>query len=178
MKTLIGKDTRVVIQGITGKQGRRVSMEMLDYGTHVVAGVTPGRSGLDVYGVPVYDTVAEAIEKHPEINTSLVSVPREGTKDAALEAITSGKIKLVNILTEGLPRQDSAASSSRPGSTASTSSGHRRSESSTRSTASKSGPSAATIPACSIRAKSPSSRKAAVCASRSQPKSSTGWATA
>jgi succinyl-CoA synthetase alpha subunit len=108
MKTLIGKDTRVLIQGITGRQGRRVSMEMLDYGTHVVAGVTPGKSGLDVYGVPVYNSVAEAIEKHPEINTSLVSVPREGTKDAAIEAITSGPIKLVNILTEGLPRQDSA----------------------------------------------------------------------
>ena len=52
--------------------------------------------------------MAEAIEKHPEINTSLVSVPREGTKDAAIEAIASGQIKLVNILTEGLPRQDSA----------------------------------------------------------------------
>ena len=80
MKALIDKDTRVLIQGITGKQGRRVSMEMLDYGTHVVAGVTPGRSGMDVYGVPVYNTVAEALAEHPEINTSLVSVPREGTK--------------------------------------------------------------------------------------------------
>lgn len=108
MKTLIDKDTRVLIQGITGKQGRRVSMEMLDYGTHVVAGVTPGKSGMDVYGVPVYDSVAEALRAHPEINTSLVSVPREGTKDAAVEAIVSGKIKLVNILTEGVPRQDSA----------------------------------------------------------------------
>jgi succinyl-CoA synthetase alpha subunit len=108
MHALINKDTRVLIQGITGKQGRRVSMEMLDYGTHVVAGVTPGKSGIDVYGVPVYDTVADALEEHPEINTSLVSVPREGTRDAAIEAIVSGKIKLVNILTEGLPRQDSA----------------------------------------------------------------------
>jgi succinyl-CoA synthetase alpha subunit len=108
MNTLIDKHTRVLIQGITGKQGRRVSMEMLDYGTHVVAGVTPGKRGMDVYGVPVYDTVAEALHDHPEINTSLVSVPREGTKDAAIEAIVSGKIKLVNILTEGLPRQDAA----------------------------------------------------------------------
>jgi succinyl-CoA synthetase alpha subunit len=108
MKTLIGKDTRVLIQGITGKQGRRVSMEMLDYGTHVAAGVTPGKSGMDVYGVPVYDSVADALREHPEINTSLVSVPREGTKDAAIEAIVSDKIKLVNILTEGLPRQDAA----------------------------------------------------------------------
>ena len=60
MSSLIDQNTRVLIQGITGKQGRRVSMEMLDYGTHVVAGVTPGKGGQEVYGVPVYDTVEEA----------------------------------------------------------------------------------------------------------------------
>lgn len=108
MSILIDKSTRVLIQGITGKQGRRVSMEMLDYGTPVVAGVTPGKGGQDVYGLPVYDSVAEALREHPEINTSLVLVPREGTKDAAIEAIASGPIKLVNILTEGLPQRDSA----------------------------------------------------------------------
>ncbi|MEN6450660.1 MAG: succinate--CoA ligase subunit alpha, partial [Thermoguttaceae bacterium] len=54
MTMLIDKNTRVLIQGITGKQGRRVAMEMLDYGTHVVAGVTPGKGGQEVYGVPVY----------------------------------------------------------------------------------------------------------------------------
>lgn len=108
MTMLIDKNTRVLIQGITGKQGRRVSMEMLDYGTHVVAGVTPGKGGQDVYGVPVYDSIAEAIAEHPEINTSLVSVPREGTKDAAIEAMSFGKIRLVNVLTEGLPRLDAA----------------------------------------------------------------------
>jgi succinyl-CoA synthetase alpha subunit len=108
MNTLIDKNTRVLIQGITGKQGRRVSMEMLDYGTHVVAGVTPGRGGQDVYGVPVYNSVAEAMAEHTDINASLVSVPREGTKDAVLEAIAVGKIKMVNILTEGVPRQDAA----------------------------------------------------------------------
>jgi len=108
MSALIDKNTRVLIQGITGKQGRRVLLEMLDYGTRVVAGVTPGKGGQDVYGVPVYNTVAEALREHPEINTSLISVPREGTKEAAMEAITSGKIKLINILTEGLPRLDSA----------------------------------------------------------------------
>lgn len=108
MSILIDKNTRVLIQGITGKQGRRVSMEMLDYGTHVVAGVTPGKGGQDVYGLPVYDSVAEALHEHPDINTSLVLVPREGTRDAALEAINSGSIRLVNILTEGLPRRDAA----------------------------------------------------------------------
>ncbi len=108
MTTLIDKQTRVLIQGITGKQGRRVSMEMLDYGTHVAAGVTPGKGGQDVYGVPVYDSVAEALHEHPEINTSLISVPREGTKDAAIEAMSTGRIRLVNVLTEGLPRLDAA----------------------------------------------------------------------
>ncbi|MBN1394926.1 MAG: hypothetical protein JW959_07880 [Pirellulales bacterium] len=108
MSSLIDHNTRVLIQGITGKQGSRVSMEMLDYGTHVVAGVTPGKGGQDVYGVPVYNSVEEAIRRHPSINTSLISVPREGTKDAALAAIESEKIRLVNILTEGLPRLDSA----------------------------------------------------------------------
>ena len=108
MKTLLDKQTRVLIQGITGKQGRRVSMEMLDYGTFVVAGVTPGKGGQDVYGLPVYDCVADALAEHPEINTSLVSVPREGTRQAAIEAIGSGSMRLVNILTEGLPRLDAA----------------------------------------------------------------------
>lgn len=108
MTSLIDHKTRVLIQGITGKQGRRVTMEMLDYGTHVVAGVTPGKGGQDVYGVPVYNSVEEALRFHPKINTSLISVPRAGTKDAALAAIESGKIRVVNILTEGLPRLDSA----------------------------------------------------------------------
>jgi len=108
MSSLIDHQTRVLIQGITGKQGRRVSMEMLDYGTHVVAGVTPGKGGQYVYGVPVYDSVADALRFHTDINTSLISVPREGTKEAALAAIESGKIRLLNILTEGLPRLDSA----------------------------------------------------------------------
>lgn len=108
MSILIGKETRVLVQGITGKQGRKLSLEMGDYGTHVVAGVTPGKGGETASGLPVYNSVAEALRAHPEINTSLVSVPREGTRSAALEAITCGRIGLVNILTEGLPRRDAA----------------------------------------------------------------------
>ncbi len=108
MSILIDKNTSILVQGITGKQGRKLSMEMIDYGTHVVAGVTPGKGGDTVCGLPVYDSVAEALREHPEINASLVSVPREGTKDAAFEAIASGGIKLVNILTEGLPQRDAA----------------------------------------------------------------------
>ena len=108
MSILIDKNTRVLVQGLTGKQGRKISLEMVDYGTHVVAGVTPGKGGDTVSGLPVYNTVAEAVRAHPEINTSLVSVPRDATKAAALEAIACDRIKLVNILTEGVPRRDSA----------------------------------------------------------------------
>ncbi len=109
MSTLIDHNTRVLIQGITGKQGQKTTREMLDFGTHAVAGVTPGKGGVDICGLPVYNTVAEAVRMHPEINTSLISVPREGTKDAALEAIACPQIKLVNILTEGVPQRDAAA---------------------------------------------------------------------
>jgi len=108
MGILIGKDTRLIVQGITGRQGTKLTREMIDYGTHVVAGVTPGRGGQEVEGVPVYDTVAEALFAHPEANASLVSVPRDAAKDAAFEAITSRRIRLVNILTEGVPRRDAA----------------------------------------------------------------------
>ncbi|MGD0094353.1 MAG: CoA-binding protein, partial [Planctomycetota bacterium] len=108
MSILIDKHTRVLIQGLTGKQGRKISLEMVDYGTHVVGGVTPGKGGGTVSGLPVYNTVAEAVRAHPEINTSLVSVPREATKAAALEALACDRIKLVNILTEGVPRRDAA----------------------------------------------------------------------
>ena len=108
MKMLIDKQTRVLVQGITGNQGRKLSMEMLDFGTHVVAGVTPGKGGEDVCGLPVYNSVAEALAAHPEINTSLVSVPREGARDAALEAVACEQIKLVNVLTESVPQRDAA----------------------------------------------------------------------
>jgi succinyl-CoA synthetase alpha subunit len=108
MSILVNKDTKVIIQGITGKQGIKIAREMVDYGTTVLAGVTPGKGGSVVCGVPVYDTMADALEKHPEANTSLISVPREQAKAAAFEAISSGKISLVNILTEGIPSLDSA----------------------------------------------------------------------
>ena len=108
MTPLIDKSTRLIVQGITGRQGTKLSREMIDYGTHVVAGVTPGRGGVKVDGVPVYDTIAQAVRAHPKANASLVSVPREAAKAAAFEAILSGHIDLVNILTEGVPQRDSA----------------------------------------------------------------------
>ena len=108
MSILISKESRFIIQGITGKQGTTISQAMIDYGASVVAGVTPGKGGETVNDVPVYGTVAEAVLAHPEVNASLVTVPKDSAKDAALEAITSGPIKLVNILTEGMPQRDSA----------------------------------------------------------------------
>lgn len=107
MAILINKNTRILIQGITGSEGSRACKEMLSYGTKVVAGVTPGKGGQTVEGVPVYNTIKEALEKHPEINASLIAVPAKFIKAAAQEAIFC-KIPLVNILTDHVAVQDSA----------------------------------------------------------------------
>jgi len=108
MSILVDRNTRAIVSGITGKQGMKLASEMTDYGTVVVAGVTPGKGGTDVNGIPVYNSIADAVEAHPDANTGLVSVPREFAKDAAVEAITSGKLPLVNVLTEGIPNKDAA----------------------------------------------------------------------
>lgn len=105
MSILVDQDTKVVVQGITGREASEKVPEMIDYGTNVVAGVTPGKGGQEVAGVPVYDTVAEALDEHPEINTSLVYVPPFAAKDAAMEAIENG-IKTLNIITERIPTKD------------------------------------------------------------------------
>jgi succinyl-CoA synthetase alpha subunit len=106
MSILIDEDTKVLIQGITGREASEKLPEMLDYGTEVVAGVTPGKGGQKVEGIPVYDTVEEALEEHPEINTSLVYVPPFAAKDAAFEAMDNG-IKMLDIVTERVPTKDS-----------------------------------------------------------------------
>ena len=108
MGMLISKDDRILIQGITGKQGTVICRDMLDYGTQVVAGVTPGKGGTRIYNIPVYDTVDEAVKRHPDIYAALISVPRQVACSAALEVIGKGKIKLVNLLTEGIPVRDIA----------------------------------------------------------------------
>jgi len=102
---LVDENTRVLVQGITGREAATFTQGMLEYGTKVPAGVTPGKGGMQVYGVPVYDTVKEALAAHPEINTSIVSVPPSLAKDATLEAVDGG-IKLVNVFTERIPRKD------------------------------------------------------------------------
>lgn len=107
MSILVDENTRVLIQGITGTEGSRACREMQAYGTKILAGVTPGKGGQKVEGVPVYDTVAEALEKHPRINLSLITVPAPFLKDAACESIEGG-IPLLNILTEHVTVQDSA----------------------------------------------------------------------
>lgn len=107
MSILIDKNTKVLVQGITGKEGSKSTKEMIEYGTKVVAGVTPGKGGQQVEGLPVYNTVKDAVQKHPEINATVLYVPPAGLKAAAIEAIDAG-IPLLNIITEHVPIQDSA----------------------------------------------------------------------
>jgi len=102
MAILVDEGTRVLVQGITGRQGSLHTLEMLMYGTKVVAGVTPGRQGERVHGVPVYNDVFSALEEHPEVNTSIVFVPAAYAPDAVYEAIDAG-IKLIVIITEHIP---------------------------------------------------------------------------
>lgn len=104
---LVTDKTKVLIQGITGKEGSKVALQMRNYGTKVLAGVTPGKGGQEVHGIPVYNSVKEALENHPGINTSFVAVPNFAAFAAIEEAIRA-KIPLVNILTEHVPIQDSA----------------------------------------------------------------------
>jgi len=95
MSILIDQIKKVLVQGITGREGKARTKLMLDYGTQVVAGVTPGRGGVEVYGVPVFDTVQEAIENVGNIDVSVVFVPAPVVKNSAIEAIESGIKMLV-----------------------------------------------------------------------------------
>jgi succinyl-CoA synthetase alpha subunit len=106
MPILINKDTTVIIQGITGREAVNLTREGLDYGTKIVGGVTPGRAGRDVYGVPVYDCVRDITAKQ-HVDGSIVTVPPKFTKDAVFEAIEAG-VKLIVIVTERIPRADVA----------------------------------------------------------------------
>ncbi len=104
MAILIDENIKVLVQGITGSEGHRATQAMREYGTKVVAGVTPGKGGQHVEGIPVYDTIKEAMEQH-EMNASVIYVPPFAVKDAAFEAI-SNNIKLVNCITEEVPIRD------------------------------------------------------------------------
>jgi succinyl-CoA synthetase alpha subunit len=108
MSILLSKETTFIVQGITGREAVNLTRECLDYGSKVVGGVTPGRKGREVHGVPVFDTVAQAVEHHGgPIDGSVVTVPPAFTKDAVFEAILGG-IKLIVVVTERVPRGDVA----------------------------------------------------------------------
>src|SRR5204862_2487868 len=107
---LIDETTTFIVQGITGREAVNLTRECLDYGrgAQVVGGVTPGRKGRDVHGVPVFDTVEQAVEHHGgPVKGSVVTVPPAFTKDAVFEALEHG-IELIVIVTERIPRRDVA----------------------------------------------------------------------
>jgi len=104
MSILVDKNTRLICQGITGKAGAFHARSCLDYGTQVVGGVTPGRGGQEVEGVPVFDSVHEAVEK-TGANASMIFVPAPFAADAVLEAADAG-IALIACITEGIPAMD------------------------------------------------------------------------
>jgi len=104
MSILVDKSTRLLVQGITGREGEFHTRQMLDYGTQVVAGVTPGKGGMEIAGVPVFNTAKEAI-KTTGANTSIIYVPSRFAPDAIYEAADAG-IPLIVCITEGIPTQD------------------------------------------------------------------------
>ena len=104
MSILINKDTRLIVQGITGRDGSFHATRMKEYGTNVVGGTSPGKAGQEVAGIPVFNTVRDAVEA-TNANTSVIFVPAAFAKDAMLEAADAG-IKLIICITEGVPTLD------------------------------------------------------------------------
>ncbi len=104
MSILVDKNTRVLVQGITGREGQFHTRQMLEYGTNVVAGVTPGRNGETVLGVPVFNSVREAV-KETSANTAIIFVPAFAAPDAIIEEVDAG-ISLIMCITEGIPTLD------------------------------------------------------------------------
>jgi succinyl-CoA synthetase alpha subunit len=104
MSILIDKNTKVIVQGITGKEGSFHASQCVAYGTKVVAGVTPGKGGTEISEIPVFDTVAEAV-KATEANASLIFVPSAFAADAILEAADAG-LEVIVCITEGIPTLD------------------------------------------------------------------------
>ncbi len=104
MSVFVNQDTKVVVQGITGSQGLYHTTQMLEYGTKVVGGVTPGKGGTEVEGVPVFNTLAECVEK-TGANVSIIYVPPAFAADAIVEAVDA-ELDLVICITEGIPIMD------------------------------------------------------------------------
>lgn len=107
MSILVNENTRLLVQGITGREGSFHTQQMLEYGTNVVAGVTPGKAGQEVHGVPVFNTVQEAVAA-TGANASVIYVPAKFSVDAIYEAVDNG-IELVVCITEGVPVNDMVA---------------------------------------------------------------------
>ena len=105
MSILVNKDTKLIVQGITGKEGAFHTKQMISYGTQIIAGVTPGKGNMkDDNGIPIFNTVEDAIQK-TNANTSVIFVPPPFAADACLEAINAG-IDLIICITEGIPTRD------------------------------------------------------------------------
>lgn len=104
MAILVNGDTRVIVQGATGKQGQYHTLKLLEYGVRIVGGVTPGREGAQVHGVPVYDTVARVMKETP-VDASMIVVPPAYVLTAALDAIEN-RVPLVVVITEFVPLHD------------------------------------------------------------------------
>jgi succinyl-CoA synthetase alpha subunit len=104
MSILINKSSRIVVQGITGRSGLFHTQQCREYGSQIVAGVTPGKGGIHIEGIPVFNTVAEAV-KYTEANVSMIFVPPPGAADAILEAADAG-LDLAVCITEGIPVRD------------------------------------------------------------------------
>jgi succinyl-CoA synthetase alpha subunit len=104
MSILINKDSKIVVQGITGRSGLFHTQQCRDYGSHIVAGVTPGKGGIHIEGIPVFNTVEEAV-RYTGANVSMIFVPPPGAADAILEAAAAG-IDLAVCITEGIPVRD------------------------------------------------------------------------
>ena len=107
MAILAWAETRILVQGITGREAATFTQESIRYGARIVAGVTPGKGGQQVHGVPVYDTVASAIAEHP-CDAGIISVPAPIVRDATCEALAHG-LPLLVIVTERIPRGDGVA---------------------------------------------------------------------
>ena len=105
MTVLIDKATKVLVQGITGREGHFHAQVMLEYGTKIVAGTTPGKGGQEIEGIPVFDSVVDAKKQFPEINASIIFVPARFAADAATEAIDAG-LQVVTVITEHIPVHD------------------------------------------------------------------------
>ncbi|MCQ4153629.1 MAG: succinate--CoA ligase subunit alpha [Archaeoglobi archaeon] len=104
MAVIVDRNTRAIVQGITGSQGRFHTERMLKYGTRIVAGVTPGKGGEEIFGIPIFDTVRGAKRK-TDANASVIFVPAPYAADAIIEAVSAG-IKTVVCITEGIPVHD------------------------------------------------------------------------